>query len=80
MPRHSKLQIKILQLYKDLLLVAQKKSLDKNLIKSEFRKNSHISKSNTVPIEYLYRRGCKQLELFNKDQVIAASNFTIRDK
>lgn len=77
MSQHSKLQIKILQLYKDLLVVAHKKSISKNLIKEEFQKNLHISKSDTLRIEYLYRRGHRQLELFNKSGVISASKLSI---
>ncbi|XP_048836950.1 succinate dehydrogenase assembly factor 1, mitochondrial [Brienomyrus brachyistius] len=63
MVRYSKLQKQVLALYRQLLRAGQNKPGFLPRIRTEFRKNACIPKNNVMHIEYLYRRGQRQLEL-----------------
>lgn len=63
MVRHSKLQKQVLSLYRQFLRSAQDKPGFLPRIRDEFRANSAIKKTDVMHIEYLYRRGQRQLEL-----------------
>ncbi|XP_043077660.1 succinate dehydrogenase assembly factor 1, mitochondrial [Puntigrus tetrazona] len=63
MARHSKLQKQVLSLYRQFLRAAQDKPGFVPRIRDEFRGNAAIKKSDVMHIEYLYRRGQRQLEL-----------------
>lgn len=62
MVRHSKLQKQVLSLYRQFLRAAHDKPGFLPQIQDEFRKNASIPKANVMQIEYLYRRGQRQLE------------------
>ncbi len=63
MARHSKLQKQILSLYRQFLRAAQDKPGFIPRIRDEFHANASIKKTDVMHIEYLYRRGQRQLEL-----------------
>lgn len=63
MVRHSKLQKQVLSLYRQFLRAAQDKPGFIPRIRDEFRANAAIKKTEVMHIEYLYRRGQRQLEL-----------------
>lgn len=62
MVRHSKLQKQVLALYRQFLRAGQNKPGFIPRIRDEFRANAHIKKTDVMYIEYLYRRGQRQLE------------------
>ncbi|KAL4647345.1 succinate dehydrogenase assembly factor 1, mitochondrial [Arapaima gigas] len=62
MARHSKLQKQVLALYRQLLRAGQNKPGFLMRIRSEFRENASIPKNNVMHIEYLFRRGQRQLD------------------
>ncbi|XP_044053486.1 succinate dehydrogenase assembly factor 1, mitochondrial isoform X4 [Siniperca chuatsi] len=62
MARHSKLQKQVLALYRQFLRAGQDKPGFTSRIRDEFRENARIKKSDVMHIEYLYRRGQRQLE------------------
>ncbi|XP_018604438.1 succinate dehydrogenase assembly factor 1, mitochondrial [Scleropages formosus] len=62
MARHSKMQMQVLSLYRQLLRAGRYKPGFLMRIRSEFRENASIPKNNVMHIEYLYRRGQRQLE------------------
>ncbi|XP_051900260.1 succinate dehydrogenase assembly factor 1, mitochondrial [Pristis pectinata] len=78
MARHSKLQKQVLKLYKQFLRAAKDKPGFLPLIRDEFHKNSQIPRMDVMHIEYLLRRGQRQLELLkesNTKQVAAFISF-----
>ncbi|XP_067875383.1 succinate dehydrogenase assembly factor 1, mitochondrial [Heterodontus francisci] len=78
MVRYSKLQKQVLNLYKQFLRAAKEKPGFLPLIHDEFRKNSQISKTDVMHIEYLLRRGQRQLDLLrdsNTKQLAAFIRF-----
>lgn len=62
MVRHSKLQKQILALYREFLRAGRDKPGFIPRIRDEFRENSQIKKTDVMHIEYLYRRGQRQLD------------------
>ncbi|XP_046876497.1 succinate dehydrogenase assembly factor 1, mitochondrial [Hypomesus transpacificus] len=62
MVRHSKLQKQVLSLYRQFLRAGQDKPGFLPRIRDEFRENSRLKKTDVMHIEYLYRRGERQLE------------------
>ncbi|XP_004085756.1 succinate dehydrogenase assembly factor 1, mitochondrial [Oryzias latipes] len=60
--RHSKLQQQVLVLYRQFLRAAQNKPGFIPRIRDEFRENARIKKTDVMHIEYLFRRGQRQLE------------------
>ncbi|MEQ2159049.1 hypothetical protein GOODEAATRI_018513, partial [Goodea atripinnis] len=62
MSRHSKLQKQVLVLYRQFLRAGKEKPGFIPRIRDEFRENSHIKKTDVMHIEYLYRRGQRQLD------------------
>ncbi|CAK43373.1 hypothetical protein M747DRAFT_231117 [Aspergillus niger ATCC 13496] len=69
MARLSGLQRQVLALYRTCLREAGKKPIVSNylaaLSKAEFRKNSSVSKKDFGAIEYLLRKGQRQLEMYS---------------
>ena len=63
MSPHSKLQIEVLKLYKELLRAATGKPGFQASIKSEFRKNSGLPRHDSLRIEYQMRLGRRKLEV-----------------
>ncbi|XP_028312467.1 succinate dehydrogenase assembly factor 1, mitochondrial [Gouania willdenowi] len=62
MSRHSKLQKQVLALYRHFLRAARDKPGFVPRIRDEFRENAALKRSDVMHIEYLYRRGVRQLE------------------
>ncbi|KAG7483933.1 hypothetical protein MATL_G00043600 [Megalops atlanticus] len=62
MVRHSKLQKQVLSLYRQFLRAGQNKPGFLPRIRDEFRVNARIPKTDVMHIEYLYRRGQRQLD------------------
>lgn len=62
MVRHSKLQKQVLALYRQFLQAGRDKPGFVPRIREEFRVNARIKKTDVMHIEYLYRRGQRQLE------------------
>jgi len=60
--RHSKLQLEVLKLYKQLLRAGEGKPGVSDSVKREFRKNQHLPKSDTLRIEYVLRLGYRRLD------------------
>ena len=69
MPRHSKIQLQVLRLYKDFMRTAASRPGIQEHVRSEFKKNKTISKKNVLMIEYLLRRGERQLKQVSKSSV-----------
>ena len=69
MAGHSKIQLQVLSLYRQCLRAARSRPGAHLHIREEFKKNSLIAKSDTIRIEYLLRRGYRQLDLLNKPTV-----------
>ena len=69
MSRRSKIQIQVLSLYREFLRVAKNKPGVREYIRSEFRKNAKIARTDTLHIEHLLRRGQRQLELLKTKEV-----------
>ncbi|XP_073480034.1 succinate dehydrogenase assembly factor 1, mitochondrial [Aquarana catesbeiana] len=62
MIRHSNLQKQVLSLYKQFLRAGKDKPGALPQIQHEFRKNTKIPRTEIMRIEYLVRRGRKQLD------------------
>nr|XP_043882645.1 succinate dehydrogenase assembly factor 1, mitochondrial [Solea senegalensis] len=62
MLRHSKLQKQVLALYRQFLRAGRDKPGFIPRIRDEFRDNARIKRTDVMHIEYLYRRGQRQLE------------------
>ena len=60
---HSKLQIEVLKLYKELLRAAVGKPGFKDNIRQEFRKQSSLPRHETLRIEYQMRMGRRKIDL-----------------
>ncbi|KAG8432717.1 hypothetical protein GDO86_017095 [Hymenochirus boettgeri] len=62
MVKHSRLQKQILSLYRQFLNAGKEKPGFLPQIQNEFRKNAKIPKTDVMHIEYLLRRGQRQLQ------------------
>ncbi|KAG9488133.1 succinate dehydrogenase assembly factor 1, mitochondrial [Eleutherodactylus coqui] len=62
MIRHSKLQKQVLSLYKQFLRAGKDKPGFVPRIQHEFKKNAKIPRTDVMHIEYLLRRGWRQLD------------------
>jgi len=70
MPRHSQMQLKVLQLYKEFLRSAENKPGLKLMVQSEFKKNAQLyPRTDTIGIEGMIRKGDRQLIQLNKSTV-----------
>uniref|UniRef100_A0A8D0DPQ2 Complex 1 LYR protein domain-containing protein n=1 Tax=Salvator merianae TaxID=96440 RepID=A0A8D0DPQ2_SALMN len=68
MGRHSRLQKQVLGLYRSFLRAGKDKPGFVPRIRAEFRKNAEIPRSDVMLIEYLVRRGQRQLEQLRNAQ------------
>jgi succinate dehydrogenase assembly factor 1 len=75
MGRHSKLQLQVLSLYRQLLRVARSKPGASDYIQNEFHKNATIAKTEVMKIEQLIRRGERQLESLKKSTTAGVGIF-----
>ncbi|KAL4900610.1 hypothetical protein BDW74DRAFT_161799 [Aspergillus multicolor] len=70
MARHSGLQREVLSLYRKCLREIRRKPTEskhnfKSFARSEFEKHMSISKKDFGAIEYLLRKGSRQLEMYS---------------
>lgn len=75
MPKHSQIQLQILSLYKQFLKLSKDKPGLKEVIRSEFRKNAAIPKSDILRVEYQFRLGKKQFENLKNSEVDSVGVF-----
>lgn len=72
----SKLQLQILNLYRSFLRTSRGDVNLQQHIRTEFRRNTRIPRSEIVRIEYLYRTGLRQLESLRTSRVTNVRVFT----
>ena len=72
---HSKLQLSVLSLYKELLRAAANKPGVETIIKTEFRRQAKLQRSDTLRIEYQMRIGRRKLEMIRDPQVSGIGQF-----
>lgn len=75
MPRHSKIQLQVLSLYKQFMKVTKDQPGFRQYIQEEFRKNSTLPRTDSIKIEYLLRRGWRQLKMLQTSSVSSAGVF-----
>ena len=73
--RHSKIQLQVLSLYRQLLRAARNKPGAAEYIQHEFHRNATISKTEVMKIEQLVRRGQRQLENLKKSTTMGVGVF-----
>lgn len=82
-PRLSGMQKQVLSLYRGFLRAARSKSPEDRhqielIVSSEFRKNSkEVDRKNFIYIEYLLRRGKKQLEQLKSPDTVRLSSLNV---
>jgi succinate dehydrogenase assembly factor 1 len=71
--RRSQLQREVLKLYRECLVACRSKPKEtKVIVQKEFRKNASIERTDTIMIDYLLRRGKKQLKVLQRSDKITA--------
>ncbi|KAL4237380.1 mitochondrial respiratory chain complex II assembly [Mactra antiquata] len=80
MVRHSKIQKQVLNLYREFLRVAKARPGLSEYVRSEFKKQAAIPKTNTLQIEQAYRRGMRQLDMLKRQDVKSVGVFTKDNK
>ena len=68
---HSKLQLEVLRLYKELLRAAA----GKPGVKSEFRRQANLGRTDTLRIEYQMRMGRRKLDMIRDPHVSGVGQF-----
>lgn len=74
--RKSLLQKEVIKLYRQFLKVCKNKPTEtKEVVKREFKENAGISRMDTIKIDYLLRRGKRQLKIIeNSDRITRTSS------
>ncbi|XP_027287077.1 succinate dehydrogenase assembly factor 1, mitochondrial-like [Cricetulus griseus] len=75
MSRPSRLQRQILSLYRELLRAGRGKPGAEARVRAEFRQHAGLPRSDVLRIEYLYRRGKRQLQLLRSGHATAMGIF-----
>lgn len=75
MSRPSRLQRQVLSLYRELLRAARGKPGAEARVRAEFRQHACLPRSDVLRIEYLYRRGRRQLQLLRSGHATAMGAF-----
>lgn len=75
MPRHSKVQLEVLRLYKHCLRAAEKKPGFYSNVQDEFRKNASIPRTEVLRIEHLLRQGWRKLKMMQDPYVTSMGRF-----
>ncbi|XP_012664608.1 succinate dehydrogenase assembly factor 1, mitochondrial [Otolemur garnettii] len=75
MSRPSRLQRQVLRLYRELLRAGRGKPGAEARVRAEFRQHACLPRSDVLRIEYLYRRGQRQLELLRSGHATAMGTF-----
>lgn len=73
---YSRLQFKVLNIYKQLLRVAGEKPGMKEHIRAEFKKNKVIPRTDLLRIEHYVRRSERQLILLQKPTIHGMGQFS----
>ncbi|PON96229.1 LYR motif-containing protein [Trema orientale] len=82
-PRLSGMQKQVLSLYRGFLRAARSKSAEErhkieSIVSTEFRRNAkQVDRKNFIYIEYLLRRGKKQLDQLKNPDTISLSSFDV---
>lgn len=71
----SRLQKEVLNLYKKCLFAAKAKPGFESTIKQEFRRHSGIPRTETMRIEFLLRKGHKQLQMIQDPHISQMGHF-----
>lgn len=80
MSRHSRLQRQVLSLYRELLRAGRGKPGAEARVRAEFRQQASLPRTDVLRIEYLYRRGRRQLQLLRSGHATAMGAFVrLRD-
>ena len=79
MPRHSKIQLQVLSLYRQFLRATKDKPGFQDFVKTEFRKHAALPRTDSVKVEYLLRRGWRQLDMLRSSSVSGAGVFEKED-
>ncbi|XP_039105584.1 succinate dehydrogenase assembly factor 1, mitochondrial [Hyaena hyaena] len=75
MSRPSRLQRQVLSLYRELLRAGRGKPGAEARVRAEFRQHASLPRSDVLRIEYLYRRGRRQLQLLRSGHATALGEF-----
>ncbi|XP_054445029.1 succinate dehydrogenase assembly factor 1, mitochondrial [Pteronotus mesoamericanus] len=75
MSRPSRLQRQVLSLYRELLRAGRGKPGAEARVRAEFRQHASLPRSDVLRIEYLYRRGRRQLQLLRSGHATALGAF-----
>ncbi|XP_049757578.1 succinate dehydrogenase assembly factor 1, mitochondrial [Elephas maximus indicus] len=75
MSRPSRLQRQVLSLYRELLRAGRGKPGAEARVRAEFRRHAGLPRSDVLRIEYLYRRGRRQLQLLRSGHATAMGAF-----
>ncbi|XP_005088808.1 succinate dehydrogenase assembly factor 1, mitochondrial [Mesocricetus auratus] len=75
MSRPSRLQRQVLSLYRELLRAGRGKPGAEARVRAEFRQHASLPRSDVLRIEYLYRRGRRQLQLLRSGHATAMGIF-----
>ncbi|XP_006899772.1 PREDICTED: succinate dehydrogenase assembly factor 1, mitochondrial [Elephantulus edwardii] len=75
MSRHSRLQRQVLSLYRELLRAGRGKPGAEARVRAEFRQHASLPRSDVLRIEYLYRRGRRQLQLLRSGHATGMGAF-----
>ncbi|XP_057793869.1 succinate dehydrogenase assembly factor 1, mitochondrial [Salvia miltiorrhiza] len=82
-PRLSGMQLQVLALYRGFLRAARTKSPEERsrieaLVSQEFRRNSsQVDRKNYLYIEYLVRRGKKQLDQLKSPETVGLASLNV---
>lgn len=82
-PRLSGMQRQVLSLYRGFLRAARSKSIEdrrkiESIVSAEFHHNAkHVDRKNFLYIEYLIRRGKKQLDQLKSPDIIGLSSLDV---
>ena len=72
---HSKLQLEVLKLYKELLRAAVNKPGFQDNVRQEFRRQARLPRTDTLRIEYSLRMGRRKLEMIKDPNVSGMGSF-----
>jgi len=72
---HSKLQLEVLRLYKELLRAAAAKPGFQNNVRTEFKKQATLKRTDTLRIEYSLRMGRRKLDMIKDPNVSGMGSF-----
>ncbi|XP_062098681.1 succinate dehydrogenase assembly factor 1, mitochondrial [Humulus lupulus] len=82
-PRLSGMQKQVLSLYREFLRAARSKSAEdrckiESIVSTEFHNNAkQVDRKNYIYIEYLLRRGKKQLDQLKSPATVGLSSFDV---